>query len=431
MSNVQINTLEVENFKRIKAFRLECSGKSLVVVGGKNAQGKTSAVDSIAYLLGGERYRPSQAKRDGSLVDPELRLTLSNGLTVERKGKNSALTVRDPSGQRHGQQLLSSFVHEFALNLPKFLAATDTEKANTLLKIIGIGDELERLDKEVKRLYDLRHSKGMIADQKKKYADEMASYPDAPEQLISASALIKEQQEILARNGDNQKKRDQLERYKSNLPTAEVTVARLRRELAIAENELAELQENIKTAEKTAEQINDESTAEIEKRLAEIEDTNTKARANMDKAKALDDAKEYQSEYDQLTTSLEDVRKERKSLLDGADLPLPGLAVEEGKLTYKGQFWDGMSEAERLKAATAIVRKLSPECGFVLVDGLEKLDTDTLREFGEWCEAEGLQVIGTRVSTGGECSIIIEDGMAVEDVAAKAAPSRQIAVGEF
>ena len=34
----------------------------------------------------------------------------------------------------------------------------------------------------------------------------------------------------------------------------------------------------------------------------------------------------------------------------------------------------------------------------------------TLREFGEWLESEGLQAIATRVSTGDECSVIIEDG---------------------
>ena len=34
----------------------------------------------------------------------------------------------------------------------------------------------------------------------------------------------------------------------------------------------------------------------------------------------------------------------------------------------------------------------------------------TLQEFGQWLEQEGLQAIATRVSTGDECSIIIEDG---------------------
>jgi len=37
-----------------------------------------------------------------------------------------------------------------------------------------------------------------------------------------------------------------------------------------------------------------------------------------------------------------------------------------------------------------------------------------MQEFGEWLEAEGLQAIATRVSTGGECSIIIEDGYVSE-----------------
>jgi len=57
---------------------------------------------------------------------------------------------------------------------------------------------------------------------------------------------------------------------------------------------------------------------------------------------------------------------------------------------------------------------LNPECGFVLLDRLEQMDMDTLRGFGTWLESEGLQAIATRVSTGEECQIIIEDGEAVE-----------------
>ena len=88
----------------------------------------------------------------------------------------------------------------------------------------------------------------------------------------------------------------------------------------------------------------------------------------------------------------------------------PELSVRDGELIYKGQKWDNISGSDRLKVSTAIVRKLNPECGFVLLDKLEQMDLDTLREFGEWLEAEGLQAIATRVSTGDECSIIIEDG---------------------
>ena len=111
-----------------------------------------------------------------------------------------------------------------------------------------------------------------------------------------------------------------------------------------------------------------------------------------------------------LTAKINDARDRKKQLLEGANLPLPGLSIEDQELTFNSQKWDNMSSSEQLKVATAIVRKLNPNCGFVLVDKLGRLDIDTLNGFGCWLENEGLQAIATRVSTGGECSIIIEDG---------------------
>ena len=44
------------------------------------------------------------------------------------------------------------------------------------------------------------------------------------------------------------------------------------------------------------------------------------------------------------------------------------------------------------------------------MDKLEQLDLTTLREFDDWLKTQDLQCIATRVSTGGECSLVIEDG---------------------
>ena len=87
--------------------------------------------------------------------------------------------------------------------------------------------------------------------------------------------------------------------------------------------------------------------------------------------------------------------------------------MEDGELTYNGHKWDNMASSDQLKVAVAIVRKLNPKCGFVLMDGLEAMDIDTLNEFGAWLETEGMQAIATRVSTGDECSILIQDGYVV------------------
>lgn len=412
---VKINKLEIENVKRVKAVTIEPTSNGLTILGGNNNQGKTSVLDAIAWALGGNKYKPSKPARDGSMNPPTLRLELSNGLIVERKGKNSDLKVTDPSGQKAGQQLLDSFVEELALNLPKFIESSAKDKANTLLQIIGVGEKLWELDRKEERLYNERRTIGQIADQKKKYAAEQPQYPEAPNELVSIADLIHEQQEILARNGENARKRQNRENIVNEMHLSEARLKQLREQLAQEEAVHDKLMGDYVEANKSIEDLVDESTEEIENSIANIEEINRKVRANLDKEKAEEDAKQYGSQYDQLTKEIQDVRDERTSLLDSADLPLPGLSVEDGELVFEGQKWDNMSGSQQLRVATAIVRKLKPECGFVLLDKLEQMDIPTLTEFGKWLESEGLQAIATRVSSGEECQIIIEDGYVVSD----------------
>ena len=392
---VKINRLEIENVKRIKALVLTPTENGLTVIGGKNRQGKTSVLDAIAWALGGDRFRPEAAQRDGSVLPPKLSVTLSNGLVVERGGKNGSLKVTDPSGRKGGQTLLNEFVENLALDLPKFLAATDKEKSGTLLRIIGVEEELYTLDRREQELYNKRHALGQLADQKTKYAKELPSYPDVPGELVSASELIRRQQDILARNGENQRRRDSLHQLEQKENALAEQLDRLRTEYAAV---CADLEQ----ARAAAAGLADEPTAELEQQLESIEETNRKVRANLDKEKAEEDAKGLTSQYQALTLEIENIRVNRRALLDGADLPLPGLSVEDGALTYQGKRWSDISGADQLRIAAAIVRRLKPECGFVLLDKLEQMDLDTLREFGAWLEQEGLQAIATRVSTGGE-----------------------------
>ena len=140
--------------------------------------------------------------------------------------------------------------------------------------------ELE--DKEA-RLYNERHAVGRIKDQKLKFAKEMPDYADAPKELVSAADLIKQQQEILARNGENERKRQ-------NLKTIEARYAAAEQELRRAEEAYQKLKADLTIARQSAENLVDESTAELERSIAEVEEINRKVRANLDKDKAESDA---------------------------------------------------------------------------------------------------------------------------------------------
>ena len=421
--SVKITALEAENVKRIKAVALTPAPTGLTLVGGNNNQGKTSVLDALAWALGGEKFRPNAAQRDGAVAPAHLRVTLSNGVVVERKGKNSSLTVTDPTGRRSGQQLLNAFVEPLALDLPRFMEASDKEKADILLRIIGIGAELHTRDLEIKGLYDKRTFTGQLAAQKKHFAEELISYPEAPDEPVSASELIRQQQDILARNGENQRLRAQYAELEQQVQQCVDELKRTRERIATLQQLADELDakhtklfNQRETARKTVSQLQDESTAELEASIRDIEETNRKVRANLEKSRAEDEAAQYASEYDRLTESIQQKRADRMALLNGADLPLPGLSVEDGVLTYKGKHWRDMSGSDQLRVAAAIVRRLNPDCGFVLLDKLEQMDMTTLQEFSAWLEAEGLQAIATRVSTGSECQIIIEDGMVKDAV---------------
>ena len=410
MDKIKINSLELENVKRIKAVQLEPSEKGLTIIGGDNAQGKTSVLDAITWALGGNKYKPSKPTREGSSIPAALKIVLSNGIIVERKGKTGALKVTDPSGLKGTQGLLDSFINEFALDLPKFMQMNDKDKSATLLKVIGVGDQLDELEQKEKAFYQNRTETGRIKDRKKKAYENMPVFEEAPEALLDIKELLTQQQKIQKVNADN-------ERIRQEAKNKAMNASYLKQKLDDIEKEYLKAKEASEKAFMEAEEASakldsliDIDTSSIEEQISSIEEINTKVRANFERKKAYKEYEELQSEYDDYTAALNEVKEQKVKLLDNADLPLEGLSVEEGRLTYLGQNWDNMSGSQQLKVATAICKAINPKCGFVLLDKLEQMDMKTLNEFGSWLEKEGLQAIATRVSQGDECSVIIEDG---------------------
>ncbi len=436
MDPVKISSLELENVKRIRAVQIVPTADGLTVIGGRNGQGKTSVLDAIAWALGGNKMKPDNPNRDGGATPAKLHVELSNGIVVERRGKNGTLYVTDTTGMKGTQKLLDEFLSQLALDLPKFLGGTDRDRTTALLRTLGIDEQLAALDGQIKSAYQQRTAIGAEARRARSYADGLPHHDDAPEQTVSVAELVRHQQEILARNGENQRKRDHVSKIEWELQSSRQEASRLDAQAKQLQKQLddyvrsmqqqiaslqgqtttqnersKQLSESLAQARKTAEQLEDESTAEIEESIANIERINDQVLENERKAAAVLVATEREAEYADMTSTIESLREQRVALLDGAPLPLEGLSVdEEGRMVYLGQTWSDMSSSEQLRVATAIVRATKPECGFVLLDKLEQMDAQTLAEFGEWARSEGLQVIGTRVSTGDECTIIIEDG---------------------
>ncbi len=422
---VKIATLEIENVKRVRALSLDCSGQALTVIGGRNGQGKTSVLDAIMWALGGDRFKPSNPVHDGA-EEARVRIELDNGVAVERKGVNGVLKVSSSTG-KGGQALLNEFVNLFALNLPRFMGATGIEKAKMLLDAYpDLGAELQRLNEEVKRLYDERRALGQVADRKAKYADELPFDPLAPDAPLSGAEMARRMQDALSVNARNQTLRGKVGEAERALSfaqqqakAADERVADLVKRWEEAKREKARTSAVVDAAvatlaasQATAVTLRDEDTKAIEAELEQTDSLNARVRANESKRNAQAEAAALREQYADLGNTIEEARAQRLKLLASVAMPLDELSVDEaGELIYRGQKWDCMSGSEQLRVSAAICAAIKPECGFVLLDKLECMDTETLRDFGEWLTSRNLQAIGTRVGTGDECSIVIEDGV--------------------
>lgn len=402
---VKILCFSAGNFKALKAFYCEPKPEGLTVIGGDNGAGKSSCLDALAFAVGGAKYRPSNPKREGAVGDTTLHVDLSNGITVERKGKNLSLTVTDREGARHGQELLDAFISNIAIDLPKFYNASSKDKAHMILDTLGIEEKLEELARREKEKYDTRTVVGREADRKQKAAEDMPWHEDAPEEPVSVADLIKQQQEILSRNGIRAEHKRNLESYKAKVADIDSRVKALLGE----KDELLDKINDVQCA--VSNDGEEESTAELEAQIADFEETNRKVAENAERTRRLEEADALSDQCDALTKEIEAIRAERLALLKDADFPLEGLSVNDSsELVYNGQPWDCMSGSQQLIVSCAIASRINPTCRFVLMDKLEQLDLTTLREFDNWLKTQDLQCIATRVSTGGECSLVIEDG---------------------
>lgn len=165
---MKINKLEIENVKRVKAVKAEFTPNGLTVIGGNNNQGKTSILDAIAWALGGNKYKPSQAQRQGSVTPPHLHVVMNNGLIVGRG-------TRLAPGKK--ELLLLDFLwhterHE--LCHPANLIATDEKVAKKMtenIEELGAPIDLEVAEQQAKENVALEREESLakqLAEMKKR-----------------------------------------------------------------------------------------------------------------------------------------------------------------------------------------------------------------------------------------------------------------------
>ena len=218
--------------------------------------------------MGGEKFKPGKPLKDGEKRGV-VAVELSNGITAKRifTPGGSRLEISG-GGEKSGQALLNDFISVFALDLTRFLNASDKEKATILLEIIGI--ELQPYEEREKKLYAERENVGRLEKKARGHAESLPFHEESGTVIVTAEKLMTELQRIVTVNGANRKVRQDLDGAKSmrkikveKLSAVEAKIKELKVDLSSLRSEVAEYDKSIEENSSKAASLKNEDEADI------------------------------------------------------------------------------------------------------------------------------------------------------------------------
>lgn len=416
---MKIVRLEAENVKRIVAVQISPDG-NVVIVGGKNGAGKSSVLDSIMYALGGKAAIPSKPIRRGedhASVTVEL-----DGFVVVRTWteKGTYLTVKTKDGATYssGQKMLDELVGRLSFDPLAFTGMKPADQAATLRDLVGI--DHAALDEERARVYAERTD---VNRESKRLAGAVSSaeyHEDAPDVEVSVAGLMDELREAERHNQSIVDANDALNLMRDQREKVDARISELQAEIEKLADERSTLDRQIKSAEVNIEKAKPVDADAIRDQIASADATNRKVRDNAERRLLLTKQNEAEAESAKLTEQIEAIDKRKRDELAAAKFPLDGLGFDADGVTLDGLPFDQASQAEQLRAATAIGLAMNPKLRVVLIREASRLDSDALKLMAELAAEHDAQLWMERVGDGDECSVVIEDGAVREPATANA-----------
>ena len=419
---MKIIRLESENIKRLHAVEIKPDG-SLIIIGGKNAQGKTSVLDSIEYALGGTSSIPSKPIRKGERK-ARIVVELDNIIVTRTFGESgSKLVVSDKEGftKSSPQALLDSLVGKLSFDPLAFIGMKPDEQLKIVKELAGI--DFSELDKETKKIYDDRMMVNREIKSLQAQVQAIIKHEGVSEEETLVSELVKQLGEKTGINQQNQKEWDHLDEINKAIPNhqkylnqlkEEISVLRRKWDNAVLEEKRLEFELNNQIERMKT--VKDEDTDTVRIQISQAEETNQKIRSNNKRNELLFDLELRQQNSEKITKRLDEIEDEKLKLISSSKLPITGLAFDSSTLYYNDvPFADQSSSAEQLRVSVAMGFAMNPKLKTLLVRDGSLLDKDSKKMVREMAEEAGGQVwMEVTTEEAKECQVIIEDGRVKE-----------------
>jgi len=416
---MKIISLEAENFKRLKAIRIEPTGAA-VIIGGKNMAGKSSALDAIRAALGGKKNCPEEPIRKGAKKAEIILETdeLTARRTFSKKGTQIEVTAKDGSKFNSPQAMLDELIGTLSFDPLEFSRMKPAEQAETVRKLAGL--DFSQLEEKRADLYtqrtdvgrDLKQARAILADRPTSFADV-----ETPDEEISIKDAVAELEAIRSHNAANDKQRNALIDATNNRAKAQALVGNvadkihgLKKELQLLQSRLVEDEANEEHIAAEVNKLEDKDPSEIQEKIDSAEEVNGNVRAKHAHKKAKQEVEDTSKRYQEITRGIDALDQEKAEAIQAVKYPIDGLVVTDEGIELGGVPFLQASSAEQLRCSVAMGLALHSGLKVLLCKDGSLLDSDNLELVAKMAADADAQVWIERVGAGSECSVVIEDG---------------------
>lgn len=441
---MRISAVTIMNFKRIEDVRITPDAdRTIILLGGKNRQGKSSTLDALTAAFGGKKTLPADPVRHGA-GEAEIRVELDGGeLTVRRviqPDGESVLEVRDRLGAvKSPQAALDKLIGARFLDPLQFLSMPAKEQRAQLMRLIDGADRIADLDEKRARAFTKRTEVGRDLT---KAEGELARLPEVEVgEAIDVAELGAEARRLaeIQRAGDGlghaykqaqretEAARREVDTTIRQLAEVEAQIAKLQSEAARLRTRQAEWAEDVDKCERNEAEAKSKLDAaaaewaslaprrsEIDEQIARAGEHNRKVGAaemqNARHAEAKEAVAKLTKERDDITKVIATIDDRKAKILAAAKLPVDGLSVDEEGVTLDGVPLAQASGAERYRVALALAIAASPGLDDVWIRDGALFDEEHLALVAEHAAAAGKRVWVERVGTTDPGVIVIADG---------------------
>jgi DNA repair exonuclease SbcCD ATPase subunit len=414
----KIVKLDIQNIMRINAVHIEPDG-NVVVLGGRNAQGKTSVLDAISVAIGGLKLCPEVPIKEGE-DEAEIVLTLGD-MEITRKFKRkgdtftSSLMVKNAEGQPLSppQQTLDALIGRLAFDPLEFARMAPAAARETLRELVGL--DVEQLEDELGRVFRQRTEAGVEKRAAQAVVDDLPA-PQAVLAPISVSGEVAAMRAAVERTQELEKLKGIHGRHVD--AARNLTIERDNTEARVEKMQV-EIDKHLESADMGAIAIADFIFPDIEEIQLRIDDATHHNQQVAAKQVAADryqqkseDALEAAQLWKNLDAAHNQIAHKIKKLTEAVEYPIDELELRPEGVFYQGVPFEQGSRAERIKVSLAMGMAMNDKLRVLLIRDGSVLDDESMTTILRLAEEKDFQfwIEMARGYEGAAGAVVIEDG---------------------